>query len=106
MEAAISSEAEPKCGSPGEADGYKDTLQKSIQVKIKILKILLFDEKAGFYMNYENFYIQHNWLYKKGSSFFVKWHLDLHVYKLYWRNTGIKKEALRILFLHLTHITQ
>ena len=48
VEAAISSEAEPKCGSPGEADGYKDTLQKSIQVKIAMICKIKIIQKKGF----------------------------------------------------------
>jgi hypothetical protein len=33
VEAAINAAAVPECGSPGEADGYKDTLQKPVLVK-------------------------------------------------------------------------
>jgi hypothetical protein len=33
VEAAINAAAVPECGTPGDADGYKDTLQKSVQVK-------------------------------------------------------------------------
>ena len=33
VEAAINAAALPECGNPGQADGYKDTIQKSVQVK-------------------------------------------------------------------------
>jgi len=34
VEAAIDSASLPECGSPGPANGYKDTLVKQIQVKM------------------------------------------------------------------------
>ena len=70
VEAAISSEAEPKCGSPGEADGYKDTLQKSIQVK------KCDDLSNQSYTEKKDFDIQHYWRYENYIQYFAKRHLQ------------------------------
>lgn len=44
VEAAIDSASSPDCGSPGSADGYKDTLVKQIQVTIQHYKMIVFRE--------------------------------------------------------------